>query len=331
MTPTWYPLMFDPVHKDYLWGGDRIARQFKRHATPSPCAESWECSSRPEGMSIVRNGPLAGQTLEALIHADPTALLGTQRTGNAFPLLIKIIDAAKRLSVQVHPDNGSADAVGGDPKTEAWYILAAEPDACLYCGLQPGVTRDRLTQAIDDGRPETVIPLLREQRVSAGDVVFVPGGRVHAIGAGILLLEVQQNSNTTYRLYDWGRVGSDGKPRELHVDKALAVIDWIDAGQAAGTTMPRREKATIDTLQPRITCPWFVIEDGTLTAPMTVTNDGAGFHLWFTVDGGLTVVGGAGRAACPAGGTIMLPAAVERYCVSPTDGATCRLVRIRLP
>ncbi len=331
MTPFWYPLMFEPVYKDYLWGGHRIAQLFKRQDTPTPCAESWECSSRPEGMSIVRNGSLAGQTLKALMRADTTGLLGTQQSGDDFPLLIKIIDAHKRLSVQVHPDNTSASAVGGEPKTEAWYILAAEPDACLYRGLQSGVTRDTLTQAVNDGRPEAVIPLLREQHVNAGDVVFVPGGRVHAIGAGILLLEVQQNSNTTYRLYDWGRLGNDGKPRELHVNQALSVIDWADADKSKGDTMPRNKKVVDGTLQARITCPWFVIEETTLTEPMPFTNDGAGFHIWFTVDGGLTALGGSGRAECPAGGTIMLPAAVDRYSLSPTDGEVCRLVRIRLP
>ncbi len=334
MKSQWYPLKFKPVYKDYLWGGSRIAQWYGRHDAPARCAESWECSTRPEGMSVVCEGPWRGRTLADLIETeDRTGFLGTAPDGAGFPLLLKIIDAQKRLSVQVHPDESSAATVGGDPKTEAWYILAAKPGACLYSGLQPGVTPEQLRKAAADPDPADMLQLLKAQSVAVGDVIFVPGGRVHAIGEGILLLEVQQNSDTTFRLYDWGRLDSDGKPRSLHIEKALASIDWEDGGRKRGTTKPLENGAPLPgVFQSRVECPWFIIEQIALTETLTIENDGTSFHALFAADGGLTVGACEGQTAITAGTTILMPAALTRYTLqTAAETGRTQLIRIRIP
>ena len=327
-----YPLTFDPVYKDYIWGGTRIAKRYGRATAPSRCAESWECSTRPEGMSVVNSGPLRGRTLTDIIRDDGNGLLGTAHSGD-FPLLIKIIDARERLSVQVHPDETTAGG-GGEPKTEAWYILAADRGASLYCGLQPGVKPETLAAAAGGNDPEAMTRLLREQPVAAGDVVFVPGGSVHAIGAGILLLEVQQNSDTTYRLHDWGRTGTDGKPRELHIEKALSVIDWDKAGDKTGTVAARRPVGgpPAGLFRTRVTCPWFVMEETGITQPLSVSNNGHGFQILFAVSGGLKVLHDNGATELAAGSTLMIPAMLSAYTLQPSgNGSSAVVVRIRLP
>ncbi|MDZ4199894.1 MAG: type I phosphomannose isomerase catalytic subunit, partial [Kiritimatiellia bacterium] len=228
MKPDPYPLLLKPAYKNYLWGGTRIAEVYGRETPPGPVAESWEVSTRPEGMSLVLNGPLAGRTLQEAIDTMGEDLLGARAPRGQMPLLIKLIDARDRLSVQVHPDDESAALHGGEAKTEMWILLDAEPGACLFAGFRPGLARPEIEQAIREGRWTEILQTLP---VRAGDAVFIPGGRVHAIGAGCLILEIQQNSNTTYRLYDWDRKGSDGKPRKLHLEQALSVIRWEDPGE----------------------------------------------------------------------------------------------------
>ena len=224
-----YPFLFKPIYKDYLWGGDRIVRRFCRNEPPGIYAESWEVSAHPDGMSKVVNGPLAGITLAQLVDNFGERLLGTRVGKGPFPLLVKLIDSKDRLSVQVHPNDESAARYGGEAKTEMWYLVDADPDASVYAGLKPGTDPARFRQAIDDNDFGDV---LRKIAVSAGDIIFIPGGRVHAIDRGCLILEVQQSSNTTYRIYDWGRVGADGKSRCLHIDQAEQVIVWDDEEDA---------------------------------------------------------------------------------------------------
>ena len=248
-----YPLLFEPVYQDYIWGGQRIAATYGREIDLPVCAESWEISERAEGMSVVSNGPLAGTSLESLIDMHGEALLGQ---AGRFPLLIKIIDAAKTLSVQVHPNNDNAAQVNGEPKTEMWYILAADPEACVYLGTEEGVDANTFADAIKQG---TVEELLHRIPVKAGDAVFVPGGTMHAIGAGCLLMEVQQNSNTTYRVYDWGRVGHDGQPRELHIDQALTVTQWDGPGALLDFRTLSDDDAAL--VQEVVRCPYFSMED----------------------------------------------------------------------
>jgi mannose-6-phosphate isomerase len=233
--PTAYPLTFDPIFKERVWGGRRLFTGLGK-APPSdspstPIGESWELVDLPtaQDQSRVTTGAWAGRSLGELVRSEHRAeLMGpVALDGGHFPLLVKYIDASQTLSVQVHPGEEAAARLGGRAKAEAWYILAAEPGATIYLGLQPGTTAAQLRAALERGAVEELV-----LRVPArpGDLLPVPPGTVHAIGAGVLLAEVQQPSDTTYRVYDWGRVGLDGRPRELHVAQALESIDFRAAG-----------------------------------------------------------------------------------------------------
>jgi mannose-6-phosphate isomerase len=222
-----YPLTFHPIFKERVWGGRNLERLYQKNLPPDqPFGESWEITDRPEGVSIIANGPLAGQSLRQLMEHSRRQVLGrTAAEHGPFPLLIKILDAAETLSVQVHPPASVAASLGGDPKTEMWYIADAAPEAALYVGLKRGVTRADFERQIRDG---TVADCLHKIPVRPGDAMFLPSGRLHAIGGGNVLFEIQQNSDTTYRVFDWNRMGLDGKPRALHVAESLASIDFSD-------------------------------------------------------------------------------------------------------
>ncbi len=212
-----------PAAKDYLWGGNRINEIFNKNIDLSPLAETWECSTHPDGPSIVSSGEFAGDDLARLFLAYPEFWSPKFGRVSEFPLLVKFIDAKQSLSVQVHPTDEYAQKVENQPrgKTEVWYIIDAEPDAKIVYGFSRKVTPDEVAEAAKNGTLES---LLNFVPVKAGDVIPIPAGTVHAIGAGILLAEIQENSNLTYRLYDWNRVGADGKPRQLHVEKAKDVM-----------------------------------------------------------------------------------------------------------
>jgi len=222
-----YPLTFEPIFKERVWGGRSLEEIYRKPLPPGvPIGESWEITDRPEGVSVIANGPLAGKTLRWLMENHRDELLGASDSSSArFPLLIKILDAQDKLSVQVHPPSAAAAKLGGEPKTEMWYIARATPNAQLFVGLKRGVTRAEFERKIRDG---TVAECIHAINVETGDAMFLPSGRIHAIGAGNLIFEIQQNSDTTYRVFDWNRLGLDGEPRELHVDEALASIDFND-------------------------------------------------------------------------------------------------------
>ena len=220
-----YPLMFEPRFKERVWGGRTLETLFDKNLPAAvPIGESWEIADRPGDESVIVNGPLAGATLRRLMQEQGSGLLGDSAPAidGRFPLLCKILDARDKLSLQVHPP---ADVHLGDPKTEMWYIAAADPGAELFVGLRSGVTRDAFERALASG---TVADCFHRIAVQAGDAMFLPSGRVHAIGAGLVIFEIQQNSDTTFRVDDWNRVGLDGKPRELHVPQSLASIDFSD-------------------------------------------------------------------------------------------------------
>src|ERR1017187_9292288 len=223
-----YPLIFHPAFKERVWGGRELERLYDKNLPPRvPIGESWEISDRPNDEGVIANGPLAGKNLHWLMENYATELLGKVRpaAGNRFPLLCKILDARDKLSLQVHPPANKAIELGGEPKTEMWYITDATPDAELYVGLKPGATRAKFEHKIQTGG---IAECFHRIPVHAGDTMFLPSGRVHAIGAGLVIFEIQQNSDTTYRVYDWDRVGLDGKPRELHIAQSLASIDFND-------------------------------------------------------------------------------------------------------
>ena len=219
-----YPLRFRPIFKSALWGGRRIARILPDAPAEGPIAEAWLVSDVDNNLSVVTDGPLAGTTLRGLMQTR-NAELGLPHH-DRFPLLIKIIDAAQPLSVQVHPNDEQAQALEGQPrgKTEAWYILHAEPGAKVYAGFKPGVDRATFLSEFHAGRIENT---LHSFEPKAGECIYLPAGTVHAAGAGLTIFEVQQTSDITYRLHDWGRVDAKtGKPRELHIEKAIECLDF---------------------------------------------------------------------------------------------------------
>jgi mannose-6-phosphate isomerase len=222
-----YPLTFQPIFKQRVWGGRDLERLYHKPLPPGVLiGESWEISDRPGDISVIANGPLAGKDLRWLMENHTADLLGGAKPQHGrFPLLIKILDAQDKLSLQVHPPPARAAELGGEPKTEMWYIAAAAPGAALYVGLKRGVTRAEFECKIKTG---TVAECFHRVPVQSGDAMFLPSGRVHAIGAGLVIFEIQQNSDTTCRVFDWSRLGLDGKPRELHVPQSLACIDFND-------------------------------------------------------------------------------------------------------
>ncbi|MEI8289001.1 MAG: type I phosphomannose isomerase catalytic subunit [Verrucomicrobiota bacterium] len=223
-----YPLIFLPAFKDRIWGGCELERLYaKKIPAGKPIGESWEISDRPGDASVIANGPLAGKDLRWLMENHAAEILGDAKPAaeGRFPLLCKILDAREKLSLQVHPPASKAAEIKGEPKTEMWHIADAAPGASLYVGLKHGVTRGDFEQKIADG---SVADCFHRIPVKAGDTMFLPSGRVHAIGDGLVIFEIQQNSDTTYRVFDWNRTGLDGKPRELHIAQSLASIDFND-------------------------------------------------------------------------------------------------------
>ena len=209
-----------------IWGGQRLKSEFgKKLPVQKPIGESWEIVDRPEAQSIVRNGPLCGKTLHELWTENRDEIFGNVPDAARFPLLLKLLDAHDKLSLQVHPPEKVARKLGGEPKTEFWYVVAVDPGAELYLGFRESITREQFEKALRDG---TAADCVYKIQVKAGDAAFLPAGRFHALGAGNLLIEVQQNSDTTYRLFDWNRVDDKGKQRQLHVDQALQCIDFDD-------------------------------------------------------------------------------------------------------
>ena len=209
-----------------IWGGRRLESEFgKTLPAQKLIGESWEIVDRPEAQSIVRNGPLRGKTLHELWTQHRHEVFGDIPDAPRFPLLLKLLDAHQKLSLQVHPPETAANRLGSEPKAEFWYVASAEPAAELYLGFRESITRDQLENALRDG---TAADHVHKIRVRAGDAVFLPAGRLHALGAGNLLIEIQQNSDTTYRVFDWNRVDDQGKQRQLHIDRALQCIDFND-------------------------------------------------------------------------------------------------------
>lgn len=228
-----YPLLLKGVVKDYLWGGTRLKTEFGFETDAEKAAEAWVFSCHKDGTSIVRNGEFAGSTLSAVIKKWGKSALGKNAERfEYFPLLIKLIDAKDRLSVQVHPDDAYALKNEGEyGKTEMWYVVDAEEDAQLIYGFNQTISKSEFTRRIKDN---TLTEVCNYVPVKKGDVFFISAGTLHAIGKGILIAEIQQNSNATYRVSDYGRIGADGKPRPLHIDKALAVTNTAEPSEPYG-------------------------------------------------------------------------------------------------
>lgn len=296
-----YPLTFQPIFKERVWGARNLERLYRKKLPgTAPIGESWEISDRPGDVSVVANGPLAGKDLHWLVENHRADLLGDAKLeAGRFPLLIKLLDAQEKLSLQVHPPAAKAAELRGDPKTEMWFIADAIPAAELYVGLKRGVTRADFERRINDG---SVAECFHRAPVKAGDSMFLPSGRVHAIGAGLVIFEIQQNSDTTYRVFDWNRVGLDGKPRELHVPQSLASIDFNDFEPA----LVAGEEIVGPNFRSRrlVEHPLFKVEQFRVTAAGRVQLAGGRMQI-------IGVVGGevkAGEATLGAGEFCLLPA-----------------------
>ena len=219
-----YPMKLTAPCKDYIWGGNRLREEYGKVSNKDKIAESWELSCHKDGESVIADGEFAGMTLTAFIEKAGREVLGDNcRRFEYFPILIKLIDAKDNLSIQVHPNNEYAQRVEGEyGKTEMWYIVDCDPGAELLYGFNHNISKEEFEHRIKDN---TLLEVTNSVEVHKGDVFFIEAGTLHAIGKGILIAEIQQNSNTTYRIYDYGRLGADGKPRQLHIDKAVEVTE----------------------------------------------------------------------------------------------------------
>jgi mannose-6-phosphate isomerase len=276
-----------------VWGGRTLQEVYGRELPDSqPYGESWEVTDRPDEQSLISEGPLAGTTLHDLWTQQREEIFGPGLRGERFPLLIKILDARDDLSIQVHPPAELAPNLGGEPKTEMWYIADAAPGAKLYIGLSDRVTKEQFEAAIAAG---TVDQLVHAVEPEVGQSIFIPSGRLHAIGAGLLIYEIQQNSDTTYRVFDWNRVGLDGTPRDLHVSESMACIDFSDCE-------PGMDEPDGHTLA---SCDYFAVDQLDLPEGTALGNpDDDRFSIVTVVDGELR--GSDGRTFVP-GDFILLP------------------------
>jgi len=310
-----YPIRFEPIYQDYVWGGDRIASTFHRDVKKRRIAESWEMSDREDAMSVVMNGTLKGKTLHQLVVEMGEELLGVGQKWDRFPLLLKVIDAKENLSIQVHPDEFTAKEHGGEPKTETWVILE---DGTVYAGLKKGVDEKQLRAAIKSNKAEDLIEKID---VKKGDAIFIPGGRVHAICGGTLLYEVQQNSNTTYRLYDWGRTG-----RDLHLKEGFAAIHWHDLGHAK--VEPRRISSDLHhQLVSLITSPFFVVERIDIFKNFHLASIPKTFQIFFCLQGEGQIIVDSYKEPFHPGMTYLVPASSK----SIDFEGKCQALRVRLP
>jgi mannose-6-phosphate isomerase len=317
-----YPLTFEPIYQSKIWGGDKLSRILEKPQAPQfQCGESWEVSTVPGSISQVAQGPLKGRLLSDLLDQYGEALVGAavkRKFGDTFPLLIKYIDASELLSVQVHPDDALAAHMHGSlGKTEMWYIVHAEPGAWLYAGWSRPVSREAYIEAFEQGN---LLSLLQKTEVQPGDVFYIPAGLIHSIGAGIVLAEIQENSDVTYRVYDFDRNDSAGNTRELHLKEALNALAFGEP-----TSPLIRRKYPLHGVEEVVSCPHFTTRVVTATQPME--RDYAQVDSLVVV----MVMAGAATLNCQGisypirqGETILMPAALPNWRVEPIS--TVRLL-----
>ncbi|MEM8710653.1 MAG: type I phosphomannose isomerase catalytic subunit [Planctomycetota bacterium] len=345
------PLRLLPVLVTKVWGGDALRPYVENQGAherivwpeDDPVGEVWIVSDRGDQSSVVAEGPFAGRTLQGLMLSEREALVGNAILGDdeSFPLLLKLLDAQANLSVQVHPDAKAAATFGGSSKDECWFILDAAPRAEIFLGLAEGVDATRFAEGADS--PD-VVDLLKRHPVGAGDGVHVPSGTVHSIGAGIAIVEVQTNSDTTYRLYDWGRVGIDGQPRETHLEESFRSIDYDREVAAPGPlqfqacSSSRSEAlasrgqdasdASVNRIATLADCPQFVAEVLEVHEPVEMTVEALPTVLVVVAGCGRIDTGDGEIYSLEKGGAWVLPADLESAKIVDADGEL-KLVRAR--
>ncbi len=314
-----YPLTFEPIFQERLWGGRSIETLYRKRLPANlPIGESWEISDRPGNVSVLSRGPLAGRDLHWLVEHHSEELLGAARPVNGrFPLLVKILDARETLSLQVHPPPTAAARLGGEPKTEMWFVAHAEPGAELFAGLRRGVSRREFEEKLISGG---VAECFHRIKVKKGDAMFVPSGRVHGIGAGCVIFEIQQNSDTTYRVFDWNRVGPDGQTRQLHIPQSLESIDFDDF--EPGLIPHGATTGAGSQLRPLVDHPLFAVEARQLAGGQRTELLGESARIIGVVKGRLQVEDEAHPAWLEAGQFCLIPAAkslVKIAAVEPVE------------
>jgi len=321
------PLILEPMYRRYIWGGRRFESALGRQLPPGDdFAESWQLVDRGGDQSVVAAGPLAGMTLGDLVTSRGQELLGRHAPLKSFPLLFKFLDACQDLSVQVHPDDARAAQFGTPDrgKTEAWYVVAAEPGSRIYAGLRAGVSRDEFAASLWAGTCDRAI---HSFTVHPGDCIFIPAGTVHAIGAGLMVAEIQQSSDVTFRLHDWNRVGPDGKARPLHVAQGL------EATTRLGPVAPVVPELTEDPAVRRlVSCEYFVFDEVAPGRGWQVGGDD-GCHFLAVLSGSVALDARWSLPPLRAGDCVLVPASIGRQSIAATDrdGRPAKLLHVSLP
>ena len=313
------PLVFEPLFMERVWGGRRLEQLYHKKLLPGArVGESWEIVDREEAQSVVHDGPLRGQTLHELWTHRREEVFGPGLDDQErFPLLVKMLDAQERLSLQVHPPAELAQGLGGEPKTEMWYLAHAEAGAEVFAGLAAPTSRAQFEEALHDGR---AAELVQRIPVEEGDAIFIPSGRIHAIGAGCLIVEIQQNSDTTYRVFDWNRVGMDGRPRTLHIEQSLQATNY-------GDVQPALQPKTTGAEATVVNCSFFHVEKWTLDTPrVALENSGGRFAIFTCLEGAAECVG---KNFAP-GDFWLVPASLTTAEIQPKEAGTV-LLRTTVP
>ncbi len=322
-----YPLRFQPFYKHAIWGGRRLETVLGKTLGPGDdFAESWEIVDHGDDQSVVAGGPLDGMSLHQLVTERGAELLGRHYPQRRFPLLLKYLDAHRHLSIQVHPNDAVAAQMGLDDcgKTEAWVVLAAEPGSWIWAGLKRPVDREILRQAIAGGDLEQYVHRFQP---SAGQCVVLPAGTVHALGEGLLVAEIQQASDLTFRLYDWGRMGSDGQPRELHIEEGLAAMDW-DQGPVE-PVVPVSTEATPG-VERLVECDKFILDRLESRSPCGV-GGGDRCHILTVLQGAIAIGDDPSELLLRMGQTVLLPAATGRITAVPRGETSAVVLDAYLP
>ena len=304
------PVLLTPAFKDYLWGGTKLRDIYGKKCDLNPIAESWELSAHKDGQSTIASGEYTGLTLAEYIEKCGREILGTKGMAfDNFPILIKFIDAKGFLSIQVHPSDEYALKNEGEyGKTEVWYVMSAEEGAALYYGFKQEITREEYRRRIENN---TITDVLNKVEAKAGDVFFIQPGTVHAIGAGLLICEIQQNSNTTYRVYDFGRVGADGKPRELHIDKAIAVSQLTPSVSAdSSSAAVQKDGYTSRTIAE---CKYFTSERIEVEKSAEISVDKTSFRSVVLTDGAAVLEMNGTQLTLKEGDSVFIPAQNEKF------------------
>lgn len=315
------PLKMRPCYKEYLWGGERLKREFHKADAPAVTAESWELACHPDGMSQVAEGPYRGMTLAQLGELDRAGFWGGDCKEDRFPILVKLIDAHRDLSVQVHTSDERARA-GEHGKAEMWYVVDAEPQAYIYLGFSQRITKEEFLRRAHEG---TILEVLNRVPVSRGDVFYILPGTIHAVGAGLILAEVQQNSNTTFRIYDYKRTDGNGQVRALHVERAAETVDYepIVPSECRANSVASFHGFTMAEM---FSCPYFRAYRLDMRGRVKLKCDGKSFQHLLCVEGEGAMKTDTNSYLFRRGESYFLPAALGEYLIE----GQCRMLLSRI-